>query len=78
MLAMDEGQASACAQPAPTALLRSWRAAVTHPLSGSMQLGRAGEHLPTRGALLLSRTQASVAEFRRQTLAPDELRARRP
>jgi len=27
----------------------------------------------TRGALLLSCTQASVAEFRRQTLAPDEL-----
>jgi hypothetical protein len=27
----------------------------------------------TRGALLLSRTQASVAEFRRKTLAPDEV-----
>src|SRR5215216_4936137 len=30
----------------------------------------------TRGALLLSWTQASVAEFRRETLAPDEKQAR--
>ena len=29
----------------------------------------------TRGALLLSCTQASVAEFRRQALAPDEQQA---
>jgi len=29
----------------------------------------------TRGALLLSCTQAIVAEFRRQTLGPDEQRA---
>ena len=31
----------------------------------------------TRGALLLSCTQASVAEFRRQTLAPDDVRVPR-
>jgi hypothetical protein len=31
---------------------------------------------PTRGALLLSCTQASVAELRRQTLATDDLRER--
>ena len=29
----------------------------------------------TRGALLLSCTQASVAEFRRETLAPDDKQA---
>ena len=32
----------------------------------------------TRGALLLSCTQASVAEFRRETLAPDERQASAP
>jgi hypothetical protein len=35
-----------------------------------MQLGRAGVISRTRGALLPSCTQASVAEFRRETLAP--------
>src|SRR5215213_11851442 len=40
-----------------------------------MQLGRAGDHLPMRGALLLSCTQASVAELRRQTLATDDQQA---
>jgi hypothetical protein len=36
-----------------------------------MQLGRAGGHPRTHHRLLLSCTQASVAEFRRQTLALD-------
>jgi hypothetical protein len=40
-----------------------------------MQLGRAGVIARARGALLLSCTQASVGEFRRQTLAPDEIQA---
>ena len=40
-----------------------------------MQLARAGVISRTRGALLLSGTQASVAEFSRQTLAPDVPRA---
>jgi phosphohistidine phosphatase SixA len=42
-----------------------------------MQIRRAADLSRTRSALLLSCTQASVAEFRRETLAPDELRARR-
>jgi hypothetical protein len=41
-----------------------------------MQLGRAGGDLATPCALLLSCRQASVAEFRRQTFAADERRAR--
>ncbi len=35
---MDEDQASAGAQSAPTALLHPWKAAVTLPRSRSMQL----------------------------------------
>jgi len=42
-----------------------------------VQLGRAGVIARSRRALLLSRTQAGVAEFRRQTLAPDEDQMRR-
>jgi hypothetical protein len=70
--AADEDQASAGAQSALTALLPSWKAAVPLPLPRSMQLRRAGGHLPHPRRAPPSCTQASVAEFRRETLAPDD------
>src|SRR5215204_3603603 len=47
------------------------------PLSLSMQLGSAGGDRPYPRRATPSCTQASVAEFRRETLAPDEQQASR-
>src|SRR3954453_1082023 len=49
-----------------------WPEACTTPAGNS---GARAVIARSRGALLLSRTQASVAEFRRETLARDELGA---
>jgi hypothetical protein len=46
------------------------RSSARLPLCGGW--GRAGGHLPHRGALLLSCTEASVAAFSHQTLASDD------
>jgi hypothetical protein len=55
----DEDQASAGARSAPTALLHPWKAAVTLPLSRSMQLSGAHEGGRSTGALLLPRGKRS-------------------
>ena len=61
------------AQSEPDPHLHPWKAAVTRSPRVSMQLGRAGGHRPyPRRTPPIRCTQASVAEFRRQTLALDE------
>jgi hypothetical protein len=62
----------AAATLAPTVWRRRPSAAPFHAWGAPAVIAR------TRGALLLSCTQASVAELRRPTLAPDELRAPLP
>ena len=71
-LARDEMRASADARSQPVSLLHPWKAAVTLPLSRSMQRGRAGSHrpYPWRAAPCVHaserrRVQASDARFGR-------------
>jgi hypothetical protein len=72
----DDEQASAAAPWALLPLLHLWRAAARPSLLVAMQLGRAGGHLSHPRCAAPFVTRASVAEFRRQTLAPDEQRER--
>ena len=69
--ARDEDQASAGGQSASTALLHPWKAAVTLPLSPSMQLGHCNGHLAQPRLAPPFVPPASVGESRRQTPAPD-------
>jgi hypothetical protein len=70
--ASDEDHASAGARSAPASLLHPRKAAATGSLSPSMQLGRAGGYRPHPRRAPPFVTQASIAEFRHQTLALDE------
>jgi hypothetical protein len=57
----DEGQASAGAQSAPTELLHPWEAAVTLPLSSSMQTERRRSRPTSRSRASAFATVASVS-----------------